>query len=572
MSAMPNLETRTTVENGLVFMRDVAVTMSDGVTLRANVFRPEAPGRYPVVMAMGAYGKDVHFEDAFNPQWQVLKRIYPGLDTEGSTGRYLRWEVVDPERWVPEGFVVIQVDSRGTGRSEGYLDPFGPVETRDFYEWIEWAGTQPWSNGKVGLIGVSYLAIKQWQVAALRPPHLAAIVPWEGSSEFYRDGGHHGGILSNSFTFEWWPRQVLANQYGSGKSTHRDRLTGERTTGPALSDELLEGSRADHPNDRLSHPLDDAWNRARAANLPAIEVPLLSAANWGGPGMHLRGNFEGWLRAGSRQKWLFAHIGTHYESFYLPHYVAIQQRFFKHFLAGEDNGWDREPPVQLAIRHADGTAEMRTEQEWPLACTAWTPFHLDAADGSLGDVPPRGAGRASFEAMGEGLSFSTAPFAQDTEFTGPAVLRLWVSSSTTDADLFVVLRVFDPDGQEMSYVGAHERVPMAMGWLRASHRKLDPARSLPWRPWHAHDEVQKLVPGEAYPVEVEIWPTCLVFPKGWRLVLTVQGHDFIVTPPGRMRHDHPEDRPVAEFGGVTTVLTGGDHDSRLLMPLIPARR
>ncbi len=571
MSAMPNLETRTTVENGLVFMRDVAVTMSDGVTLRANVFRPEAPGRYPVVMAMGAYGKDVHFEDAFNPQWQVLKRVYPGLDTEGSTGRYLRWEVVDPERWVPEGFVVIQVDSRGTGRSEGYLDPFGPVETRDFCEWIEWAGTQPWSNGKVGLIGVSYLAIKQWQVAALRPPHLAAIVPWEGSSEFYRDGGHHGGILSNSFTFEWWPRQVLANQYGSGKSTHRDRLTGERTTGPALSDELLQGNRADHPNDRLSHPLDDAWNRARAANLPAIEVPLLSAANWGGPGMHLRGNFEGWLRAGSRQKWLFAHIGTHYESFYLPHYVAIQQRFFKHFLAGEDNGWDREPPVQLAIRHADGTAEMRTEQEWPLARTAWTAFHLDAADGSLGDAPPRGAGRASFEAMGEGLSFSTAPFAQDTEFTGPAVLRLWVSSSTTDADLFVVLRVFDPDGQEVSYVGAHERVPMAMGWLRASHRKLDPARSLPWRPWHAHDEVQKLVPGEVYPVEVEIWPTCLVFPKGWRLVLTVQGHDFIVTPPGRMRHDHPEDRPAAEFGGTTTLYTGGDHPSQLLMPLIPAR-
>lgn len=572
MSAMPNLETRTTVENGLVFMRDVAVAMSDGVTLRANVFRPEAPGRYPVVMAMGAYGKDVHFEDAFNPQWQVLKRIYPGLDAEGSTGRYLRWEVVDPERWVPEGFVVIQVDSRGTGRSEGYLDPFGPVETRDFYEWIEWAGTQPWSNGKVGLIGVSYLAIKQWQVAALRPPHLAAIVPWEGSSEFYRDGGHHGGILSNSFTFEWWPRQVLANQYGSGKSTHRDRLTGERTTGPALSDELLEGSRADHPNDRLSHPLDDAWNRARAANLPAIEVPLLSAANWGGPGMHLRGNFEGWQRVGSQQKWLFAHIGTHYESFYLPHYVAIQQRFFKHFLAGEDNGWDREPPVHLAIRQADGSAVMRTEQEWPLARTAWTAFHLDAASGSLGDAPPKAVAQASFEALGEGLSFSTAPFAQDAEFTGPAVLRLWVSSSTTDADLFVVLRVFDPDGQEVSYVGAHERVPMAMGWLRASHRKLDEARSLPWRPWHSHDEVQKLAPGEVYPVEVEIWPTCLVFPKGWRLVLTVQGHDFIVTPPGRMRHDHPEDRPVAEFGGVTTVLTGGDHDSRLLMPLIPARR
>lgn len=565
-----NIETRTTTEGGLVFERDVALTMSDGAVLRANVFRPARPGRHPVVMAMGAYGKDVHFEDAFNPQWQVLKRIYPELDGNGSTGRYLRWEVVDPERWVPDGFVVIQVDSRGTGRSEGYLDPFGPVETRDFHECIEWAGTQPWSNGKVGLIGVSYLAIKQWQVAALRPPHLAAIVPWEGSSEFYRDGGHHGGILSNSFTFEWWPRQVLANQYGSGGSTHRDRLTGERTTGPAFSDAMLEGSRADHPADRLHHPLDDAWNRARAANLPAIEVPLLSAANWGGPGMHLRGNFEGFLRAGSKHKWLFAHIGTHYESFYLPHYVALQKRFFGHFLRGDDNGWEREPPVQLAIRRTDGTAALRQEQEWPLARTRWTPMYLDAAGGTLSEGAPAQAAQAGFAAMQDGLSFSTAPFRQDTEFTGPVTLRLWISSSTTDADIFAVLRVFDPDGQEATFVGAHERVPMALGWLRASHRKTDPARSQPWRPWHTHDEVRKLVPGEIVPLDVEIWPTSMVFPKGWRLVLTVQGHDFIVTPPGRMRHDHPEDRPAAEFGGTTTIHTGGAHPSQLTMPLVPA--
>lgn len=563
------IETRITTEDHFVFERDVALAMSDGTVLRANVFRPARPGRYPVVMAMGAYGKDVHFEDAFHPQWQVLKRLYPGLDCDGSTGRYLRWEVVDPERWVPDGFVVIQVDSRGTGRSEGYLDPFGPVETRDFYEWIEWAGTQPWSNGKVGLIGVSYLAIKQWQVAALRPPHLAAIVPWEGSSEFYRDGGHHGGILSNSFTFEWWPRQVLANQYGSAKSTHRDRLTGERTTGPALSDDILAGSRADHPNDRLIHPLDDAWNRARAANLPAIEVPVLSAANWGGPGMHLRGNFEGYQRVGSRQKWLFAHIGTHYESFYLPHYVAIQKRFFAHFLRGEDNGWDREPPVQLAIRRADDTAQIRAEQEWPLARTQWTPFHLDAGSGTLSTEAPAQAAQASFTAMKDGLSFSTPPFEEEMEFTGPVTLRLWISSSTPDADLFAVLRVFDPDGQEATFVGAHERVPMALGWLRASHRKLDPARSQPWRPWHSHDEVQKLVPGEVYPLDVEIWPTSMVFPKGWRLVLTVQGHDFIVTLPGRMRHDHPADRPAEEFGGRTTVHTGGAHASQLVLPLIP---
>lgn len=568
---MTRIETRCTTEAGLTFERDVALVMADGVTLRANVFRPAAPGRYPVVMAMGAYGKDVHFEDAFNPQWKVLKSIYPGLDSDGSTGRYLRWEVVDPERWVPDGFVVIQVDSRGSGRSEGYLDPFGPVETRDLYECIEWAGQQAWSNGRVGLIGVSYLAIKQWQVAALRPPHLAAIVPWEGSSDFYRDGGHHGGIFSNSFTYAWWPRQVLSNQYGSGASTHVDRATGERTTGPALPESILAGSRADHPDDRLNHPLDDAWNRARVPQLETIEVPLLSAANWGGPGMHLRGNFEGFVRAGSKDKWLFAHIGTHYESFYLPFYVALQRRFFNHFLRGEANGWSSEPRVQLAIRHPDGTASLRAEHEWPLARTQWTRYHLDAASASLNTQAPAAHSQCTYRAMQEGVSFSTAPFAEATEFTGPACLRLWVSSSTADMDVFVVLRVFDPQGHESTFIGAHEPVPMAMGWLRASHRKTDPARSLPHRPWHTHDEVQKLQAGEVYPLDVEIWPTCMVFPKGWRLVLTVQGHDFIVAPPGRMRHDHPVDRPASEFAGTNTLHTGGPTDSFLLLPLVPAR-
>ncbi|MDI9330473.1 MAG: CocE/NonD family hydrolase [Alphaproteobacteria bacterium] len=160
------------------FEQDVAIEASDGLLLRANVFRPDAPGRYPVVMAHGSYGKDMHFSHAFKPQWEKLNRIYPGLGTQGSSGRYLRWETVDPERWVPDGYVVVQVDSRGTGKSPGYLDPFSPREIQDDFDCIEWAGVQDWSNGKVGLLGVSYYGIEQWQVAALRPPHLAAICPW----------------------------------------------------------------------------------------------------------------------------------------------------------------------------------------------------------------------------------------------------------------------------------------------------------------------------------------------------------------------------------------------------------
>ncbi len=176
------------------------VEMSDGLALRVNVFRPAAPGKYPVVMSHGVYGKDVHFNHAFKPQWDKLKQIYPEIDQGESTGRFLRWEVPDPERWVPDGYVIVVADTRGSGKSPGYLDPRQPRENQDYYELIEWAGTQPWSNGKVGLLGISYLAINQWKAAALQPPHLAAICPWEGHWDHYRDASHHGGIFSNSFT------------------------------------------------------------------------------------------------------------------------------------------------------------------------------------------------------------------------------------------------------------------------------------------------------------------------------------------------------------------------------------
>ena len=553
----------------MIFEKDIPIPMSDGNVLRCNVFRPEGEGPYPVIMAMGAYGKDIHFEDGYNPQWKTLKTLYPELNQNGSSGKFLRWEVIDPERWVPDGFVVIQIDSRGTGMSPGYIDPFGPMETRDYFEAIEWAAHESWSSGKVGLIGVSYLAMKQWQVAALRPPHLSAMVPWEGASDFNRDSGRHGGIFSNGFTYAWWPRQVLSNQHGSGQSTHMDRNTGQKTTGPVLPENILLGNRTDHPNDRLMHPFDDAWHRERSPDLSRIEVPLLSAANWGGPGMHLRGNIEGYLQASSKNKWLFAHIGTHFESFYLPHYVEIQKRFFNHFLKGQDNGWGDEPQVQLAIRQVNDTAIIRKEREWPLARTQWTPYFLDAEHSGLALQVSSTAAKAVYVSDQNSVSFSTPAFDDVTEFTGPVALKLWISSSSTDVDIFAVLRVFDSQGTEVTFVGAHERVPMALGWLRASHRKLDPQRTRSYRPYHTHDERQQLVPNEIYPVDVEIWPTSMVFPRGYRLVLTLQGTDFVVTAPGRLLHNHPQDRGEHLTQAQCTIHTGADHPSQLIMPKIP---
>mgnify|MGYP000594770501 CR=1 FL=1 len=137
------------------------------------------------------------------------------------------------------------------------------------------------------------------------------------------------------------------------------------------------------------------------------------------------------------------------------------------------------------------------------------------------------SGAREFRAMQEELSFSTAPFAEQTEITGPVAAKLFISSSTTDADLLLTLRLFDPQDKEVLFVGAVDpNVPLTQGWLRASHRKLDASRSLPWRPFHSHDEVQPVVPGNIYELDIEIWPTCIVVPSGYRLKLTVSGHDF----------------------------------------------
>lgn len=554
----------------LIADQNVAVPVGDGTVLRANVYRPTGEGRYPVIMALGIYGKDAHFADAYKGQWEVLKQLHPEIDSNGSTGQYLRWENVDPERWVPHDYVVITVDGRGSGQSPGYLDPFSPRETQDYYDAIEWAAAQPWSNGKVGLIGISYFAIKQWQVAALRPPHLAAIVPWEGASDIYREWSHQGGIFGDGFPTAWMPRQVLVTQHGNAETPHRDRATGARTTGPALSTEMLEGNRTVHHEDLLRHPLDDAWYAARTPDFERIEVPLFSAGNWGGLGLHLRGNIEGFLRAGTKEKWLSVHIGTHFETFYAPDYVALQRKFLDRYLKGIENGWEDEPKVRLAIRRPDGGATTRMESEWPLARTEWTKLYLSGAEGKLAPRPPSEAGQARYEADGAGLDFSTEPFERDTEFTGPVVARLWISSSTTDMDIFATLRAFDPDGAEVVFIGASEPVPVSRGWLRASHRRIDPERSTPYRPYHSHTDIDKLAPGEVYEVEVEIWPTSIVFPKGYRLVLTMQGRDFEFPElPGRMLHAHPEDRPSDEFGGTNTIHTGGDQASYLLMPHIP---
>ncbi|MBV8178722.1 MAG: CocE/NonD family hydrolase [Mycobacterium sp.] len=565
----------------MVIERDAEIRMDDGVALHADVFRPEGADQVPVVMTLGPYGKGVRYQDSYKAQWDSLIEAHPDL-LEGSSRSYLTWETVDPEIWVPWGYAVVRVDSRGAGRSPGYLDPFSPREVCDYVEAIEWAGSRPWSNGKVGLCGISYYAINQWQAAALQPTHLAAMIPWEGAADAYRDQARHGGILSNVFFQTWYPLQVLSVQHGNPHAPI-DPWLGQRSSGPEeLSEQELATNRADMFA-RMAQPLDGVSYQERSADWPRVTVPFLSAANWGGFGLHSRGNFEAFTQAASGQKWLEVHPGRHEEWFYLPYGMELQRRFLDHFLKGVDNGWQHEPRVQLNIRRAfSDQFELRKEHEWPLARTRWTKLYLDAAADSLNWALPATAGTMSIQGMGQPATLYSPPLAEETEITGPLAATMFISSTTTDADIFVTLRAFGPDGQEVDFQGTLDpRTPLAQGCLRASQRKLDPARSEPYRPYHPHDEVQALQPGEIYELQVEIWPTCIIVPAGFRLALTIGGVDFARQTPtagppvflgsALFLHTDPHDRPRDIFDGTTTIHTGPDTPAHVLLPTIPAQ-
>jgi predicted acyl esterase len=564
---------------------DVAIAMDDGVVLRADVFRPFGQGKHPVILSYGPYAKGLSFQEGYKGNWARLIEAAPEV-LAGSTNKYQNWELVDPEKWVPDGYACVRVDSRGAGRSPDLLDVWSPRETLDLYHCVEWAGTQSWSSGKVGISGISYYAMNQWTVGALRPPHLAALCIWEGSSDYYRELCRHGGILSDFFR-SWFPRQVVSMQHGMGDRAPKSAVTGELVAGPnTLSQSELAANRADSPGEAKRRKFCDAYYAARIADFSKIAAPLLSAANWGGMGLHTRGNFEGYLAAGSEQKWLEVHGDTHFTHFYSKYGEAVQKRFFGYFLKGEDTGWDKQPRVSLNIRHPNERFLLRGENEWPLARTQWTKYFLRPDGLLLTPEPSLQSATLIYETGGDGLTFRTAPMASSVEITGPVAAKIWLSSQTADADIFLALRLFDPNGKEMTFVGSNDpRVPIGLGWLRASHRKLDAKKTLPYRPWHTHDEEWPLQPGQAVELDVEIWPTSIVVPPGYRLALSIRGKDYevdgkdIALPNaaypmkgvGPFLHIDPDDRPPAIFATQNTLHFSTDQQPYLLLPIIPER-
>ena len=527
------------VEHGMIIERNVAVILRDGVRVFADVFRPadERPG--PPIVIWTPYGK----------HWYGALELDPATAVrEDMVSRYATFEGADPRHWVPLGYVVVNVDARGTWYSEGTSTFLSPEEAEAFYDVIEWAGVQPWSTGKVGTTGVSYLSQSQWKTAALQPPHLAAMNIWEGWSDTYREVARHGGIPDTSF----WT-QVVANAWGV--STHP-------------IEDIVEETRA--------HPLFDDFWASKVADFSRIVVPAFIVASWTDQGLHERGTLEGFKRIASRQKWLEVHGRKKWSYFYEPQSVARLQAFFDRFLKGVESAVDRWPPVLLEVREKYYVGRQRGENEWPIARTEYLRLYLDARSGQLRREPAEVPATLGYDALGGGPGAHRAQFehvfAQTTEVTGHMKLKLHVAApSADDMDIFVGVYKFDAQGEfvPMAYYTYFDDGPVALGWLRASHRQLDPERSTEYQPVLAHHRLLPLEPGQVVSLDIEIWPSSTLFEAGSRLRLIVQGTDL--QKYSKTRHPVYTRHEDSVNHGLHVIHTGGDADSYLLIPTIPRR-
>ena len=526
----PGFRQETISHEKFVVHRDVEVPLRDGTRIYVDIYRPTDEFIIsPALVAWSPYGK------------HGLKNLsmMPGAGVDPSwVSRHAIWEGPDPEFWCSKGYTIISPDPRGAWSSEGTLTYYTDQEADDGYDLIEWVAAQSWSNGKVGMLGVSYLAISQWLIAATRPPSLAAICPWEGLSDVYREVFFHGGIPEEGFLHWWQPRSRWS-------------------TVPA--EDIVEMCRR--------HPLLDEYWMSKEMKLEQVVVPALVVASWGDQGMHTRGTLEGFSRISSKQKWLMVHGQKKWKSFYEPSSVARQLAFFEHFLRGIENDVENWPPVQIEIRSSNDEIRTRIEDAWPLERAEPWRLYLNPAAGSLSCEPPLESSESSYcsTSSDDRLVFEHR-FTKQTEITGGAVLHLVMSADEArEIDVFVALKKLDCHGREVgfNYYSTFSDGPVALGWMRASHRRLLPS-STELQPVHDHENTLAVEPGQVIEFDIEIWPSGTLFHEGETLQLVIGGTDLYVFDTGA-----PELRHATNNQGIDRLYSGPDRPSFLVLPRIP---
>lgn len=542
-------------------LRDEWVTSGDGTRVCVDVYLPDGDGPHPTLYAVSPYRKDL----AHLP----------------STSAFRFRETGPIEWWVDEcGYAYVLADQRGTGRSEGTFGLFSAAEQQDFHDTIEWIAAQPWSTGKVAMVGESGFSVNQWLAAATRPPHLTCALIYNAFTDAYRDAMYHGGIFSMGFLNFWAADNVRAS------ATVGD-------TFPARPG----GVDFDIVGETLLHPTDDAFWAERRADVAAIEVPTLVVGFWTNIGLHLRGTLRGYEQLTTTKRLLvLGGMDSQERNFDTAFLTAHLRPWYDHWLKGEDTGVLDTAPVRIEVQNG----EPRDEEEWPLARAVPTPLYLDptpsdAVDslnrGSLrADPPTAGSAPASTEyayprvewtvgtTVIDGgvphptrgiLTFTSDPLEDDLEVTGPIAAVLYVESDQTDTELFVKiseqLHVPFVKREVMTHL-ADVPPPAQMvsrGWLRASHRALDAARSTELAPFHPHAEPEPITPGEVVRYDVEVWPTSYRFRRGNRIRVEIANGDSMVAD-GLFHHYY------GHKAGTDRFHHSAEHPSHVLLPVVPA--
>lgn len=514
------------------------VVVRDGVILRVNIFRPATEDPVPVLMSVHPYGKDRipakgRGGKSLNIQYRLMPQPRP-IRISAWTG----WEAPDPAVWVQRGYAVVNADMRGSGTSGGTGRLFSDGEAQDYADLIDWAGSQPWSNGKVGLDGVSYLAISQYKVAALRPAHLAAICPWEGFTDLYRDFVYPGGVRETGFTILW------------------SRITQRAAR--------LEGNLARQLD---AHRERDAFYDELTPNIPAITVPMLVCGSFSDHNLHTRGAFELFRRAASPQKWLYTHRDGKWSHYYGAQATQTRAAFFDHYLRGVDNGWPQTPRVRLAVHEfGDQPATVHDEDMWPPTDLTWTTLYLTGT--GLQDHPGTPA-TSSYSNKHGRLRYEWRVPA-DLDLVGPMSLRLYLSATGAD-DPSVFATVHKIHNETITrFQGSFgfDGDAVSSGWQRVAFRDLDPDLSAPYRPVHTFTSLTRLAPDEVVQVDVELREQATRFRAGDTLRLEIHGRWPKRRNPATGQFPSGYRSSTA---GTCTIHTGQSHPSALLIGHRPAR-
>ena len=545
-------------QHAMTVEKDVKVVMRDGVKISLVVYRPAGAGRVPALFAASPY--QYEYDDV--PAFPLFL-----------------WRETGPVEWyVSQGYAYVHADVRGSGRSEGDFGFMDATEQQDYVELIAWIARQDWCNGKVGGVGQSYYAMAQWLMATLNPPGLACIAPYDGLVDQYRCSNYHGGIFC-SYRPGWFIGLLATNQHRAAGGQGRPRM------------------RTDLVGDIVDHPLDDAWWRERSPfwRLGDIKVPVLSIGHWGKMGLHLRGNILGYEGATAAPKKLVVTGARNvHEAHHQFDQVEFHEKellpFYDQHLKGIDNGVMDGAPVRIFVR---GTGKFREEPEWPLARATYLPYYLRQGpsgsvtslnDGGLStDAPPANEAATSYtypdwewkngvvamDAAGRPdpirrvLTFTSAPLDRDLEVTGPIVLKLFASSDQIDTQFIVKLADQHPQDQAARQKGDQPgSTVVSKGWLKASHREKDKARSTALRPFYTHANPQPLTPGEIYQFDIEVLPTSYVFKKGHRIRLEIVNGDSPLTDAVFSHPYHP-----AQVGS-DTIHHDAAHASCILLPVV----